>query len=110
MLLHRNRRERGTLDKEKRGTIIVISIVVASYILFFIFQVASEFATLHEVFSIGRDKQLVLAENLARIMTLRFNVIESILAEATDSKNAGTDARIMERANATAEVPTRILF
>ena len=93
MLLHRNRRERGTLDKEKRGTIIVISIVVASYILFFIFQVASEFATLHEVFSIGRDKQLVLAENLARIMTLRFNVIESILAEATDSENAGTDAR-----------------
>ena len=90
MLLHQKSGKQRPFDKEKSGTVIVISIVLASYILFFTFQVTSEFAMLNEVFSISRDEQLVLTENLARIMSLKFNIVENILTDAaTRNSNLG---------------------
>jgi len=90
MLLHQKSGKQRPFDKQKSGTVIVISIVLASYILFFTFQVTSEFAMLNEVFSISRDEQLVLTENLARIMSLKFNIVENILTDAaTRNSNLG---------------------
>jgi signal transduction histidine kinase len=91
MLLHRKSGKQGPFDKEKSGAYIVISIVIASYILFFTFQVTSEFATLNKVFSISREEQLVLTENLARIMSLKFNIVENILTEAATRNSTPGD-------------------
>lgn len=75
-------------SKERVGTIVVISIVVASYILFFIFQISSEFATLNEVFDSGKKEQLTSTQQTARILDLKFSAIENILSEMASSNQA----------------------
>ena len=77
-----------SLGKDKLGTAVVISIILASYILFFVFQITTEFATLAEVFSSNREKQLETTQSLAKITTLKFNIIEGILGGISVSSNS----------------------
>lgn len=70
------------MDKERLGTASVIAIIVLSYILFFVFQVTSEFATLNEVFGADREEQLRTAETLAKLTSVKINAIYSLLSDA----------------------------
>lgn len=68
-------------DKERLGTLLVISILVISYVLFFIFQITSEFATLNSVFASNRENQIEVTKATAGLENAKFREIEIILGD-----------------------------
>lgn len=100
----------SSLGKEKLGTAVVISIIIASYVLFFVFQITSEFATLGEVFSSSRKEQFATAQSLAKITNLKFNIIEDILNIRSSSSgrisSLSSSPTAMETTNQTTKMIT----
>lgn len=94
-----------SLDKEKVGTAVVISIIIASYVLFFLFQITSEFATLGEVFSSSREEQFATVRNLAKITSLKFNTIEGIMGRIDSSTTGSRISSLPSSPSATGTTP-----
>lgn len=66
--------------KEKLGNILVISIILASYTLFFYFQITTEFSTLEGIFESNRDQQILLTESTASKTGVKLGIILNNLA------------------------------
>lgn len=94
-----------SLEKEKVGTAVVISIIIASYVLFFLFQITSEFATLGEVFSSSREEQFATVQNLAKITSLKFNTIEGIMGRIDSSTTGSRILALPSSPSATGTTP-----
>lgn len=94
-----------SLEKEKVGTAVVISIIIASYVLFFLFQITSEFATLGEVFSSSREEQFATVRNLAKITSLKFNTIEGIMGRIDSSTTGSRISSLPSSPSATGTTP-----
>ncbi len=66
--------------KEKLGNILVISIILISYGLFFYFQITTEFSTLEGIFESNRDQQTLLTESIAGMTGIKLENILNNLA------------------------------
>lgn len=72
----------GLASNETKGTVLVISILVASYVLFFVFQITNEFATLSAVFTANKQDQIEITKAVATLTNVKFHEIEGILRNA----------------------------
>ena len=80
--LYKKRMGVNLASNERMGIFLVISILVASYVLFFIFQITSEFATLNAVFTSNRQSQIQVTKAVATLANTRFHEIEGVLRDA----------------------------
>ncbi|MEO9294182.1 MAG: sensor histidine kinase [Nitrososphaera sp.] len=76
-----------TMDKEKRGTFIIISILVTSYVLFFVFQISNEFATLNSVFEYNKQSQKQVTKVIAGAINAKFTQVEGMLRHVQDAND-----------------------